>query len=168
MTKSTTAGTTLRCIGQLAACLTAASTLALATSLPATAQQSDTSHMVSYQTALAFDDVTFGLENAITDRGLVVDHISHVGEMLERTRADVGSDVVLFEQAEVYSFCSASLSRKVMEANPMNITFCPYDIFVAQQPGEETTTIGFRAFPEGEMQLIQTLLNDIVLEAIEE
>ncbi|APG48511.1 DUF302 domain-containing protein [Phaeobacter porticola] len=154
-------------IRAVAALSLVAATLPLA-ALPAAAEQAGTPDRVSYETTLAFDDVIFGLESAITDRGLVVDHVSHVGEMLERTREDVGSDVVLFQQAEVYSFCSASLSRQVMEASPMNITFCPYDIFVAQQPDSETTTIGFRAFPEGEMQLIQTLLNDIVLEAIEE
>lgn len=124
--------------------------------------------MVSYQTTLSYDDVTFGLESAITDRGLVIDHVSHVGDMLERTRADVGSDVVLFDKANVYSFCSAALSRKVMEANPMNIAFCPYGIFVAKRPGEETVTIGFRTFPEGDMQLIHSLLEEIVQEAIEE
>ncbi|UWQ28533.1 DUF302 domain-containing protein [Leisingera sp. M523] len=124
--------------------------------------------MVSYTTPLSFDDVTFGLESAITNRGLRIDHISHVGDMLERTRADVGSDIVLFEHAQVFSFCSAKLSRQVMEANPMNITFCPYDIFVAQPPGAEDVTIGFRAFPEGEMQVIHDLLDGIVQEAIEE
>ena len=124
--------------------------------------------MVSYTTPLPFDDVTFGLESAITNRGLRIDHISHVGDMLERTRADVGSDVVLFERADVYSFCSAKLSRQVMEADPLNITFCPYDIFVAQRPGEDTVTIGYRAFPQGEMQTIQSLIDEIVQEAIEE
>jgi len=136
------------------------------TPIPAAAGEED--QIVSYQTTLSFDDVTFGLENAITDRGLLVDHTSHVGDMLERTREDVGSDVVLFEQAKVYSFCSARLSREVMEANPMNIAFCPYDIFVAQVPGADSVAIGFRAFPEGEMQVIQSLLDEIVLEAIEE
>ncbi|MCF6430638.1 DUF302 domain-containing protein [Leisingera sp. MMG026] len=124
--------------------------------------------MVSYTTSLPFDDVTFGLESAITNRGLRIDHISHVGDMLERTRADVGSDIVLFEHAQVFSFCSAKLSRQVMEANPMNITFCPYDIFVAQTPGADDVTIGFRAFPEGEMQVIHDLVDGIVQEAIEE
>nr|WP_241479060.1 DUF302 domain-containing protein [Leisingera sp. ANG-M1] len=124
--------------------------------------------MVSYTTALSYDDVTFGLESAITNRGLVIDHVSHVGEMLERTRGDVGSDLVLFARAQVFSFCSAKLSRQVMEADPMNIAFCPYGIFVAQQPGAEYVTIGFRAFPEGDMQLIHDLLDGIVQEAIEE
>ncbi|WP_291727823.1 DUF302 domain-containing protein [Leisingera sp. F5] len=137
---------------------------ALALSTGAAAAQD----MVSYTTPLSFDDVTFGLESAVTNRGLRIDHISHVGDMLERTRADVGSDIVLFEHAQVFSFCSAKLSRQVMEANPMNITFCPYDIFVAQPPGAENVTIGFRAFPEGEMQVIHDLLDGIVQEAIEE
>ena len=146
---------------------TIAATCALGTLLlsPAQVQAQD---MVSFETGLAYDDVTFGLESAITDRGFVVDHISHVGDMLERTRADVGSDVVLFQQADVYSFCSATLSRQVMEADPMNITFCPYDIFVAQRPGEDKVTVGFRAFPAGEMQVIQSLLSEIAQEAIEE
>jgi len=142
--------------------LIAAAALALA------AQAATAQDMVSHTTTLAYDDVTFGLENAITGRGLVIDHVSHVGGMLERTRGDVGSDVVLFSQAQVFSFCSAKLSRQVMEANPMNIAYCPYDIFVAQQPGAEEVTIGFRALPEGEMQVIQDLLDGIVQEAIEE
>ena len=124
--------------------------------------------MVSYTTTMDFDDVTFGIENAITDLGLVVDNISHVGDMLERTREATGSDVVLFDAAEVYSFCSATLSRQVMEADPMNIVFCPYDIFVAQLPGSDEVTVGFRQYPEGAMQLIQTMLDGVVQEAIAE
>lgn len=144
--------------------VTAAAATATVLTLTASAQAQG---MVSYTTPMPFDDVTFGLESAITNRGLLVDHISHVGEMLERTRADVGSDIVLFENADVYSFCSAQLSRQVMEADPMNIMFCPYDIFVAQLPGKDEVTIGYRAFPEGDMQVIQQLIDGIVREAIE-
>lgn len=123
--------------------------------------------MVTYKTDQSFDDVTFGLESAILDRGLVVDAISHVGDMLERTRADVGSDNVLFEKADVYSFCSASVSRKVMEANPMNIVFCPYDIFIAQMPDTpDEVIIGYRSFPDGPMQEVQSLLDSIAKSAI--
>ncbi len=141
----------------------------LATALAFSAQMAAAQEMVTYQTDLSFDDVIFGLENAILDEGLVVDNVSHVGEMLERTRADVGSDVVLFEKAEVFSFCSAKVSRAVMEADPMNIVFCPYDIFVAEladNPGH--ITIGYRQYPEGAMQQVQSLLDGIVQSAIEE
>ena len=123
--------------------------------------------VVTYETDQSFDDVLFGLENAILDEGLVVDHVSHAGEMLERTRADLGSDVVLFLKADIYSFCSAALSRKVMEADPMNIRFCPYDIFVTVNPQTpETTTIGYRSFPEGEMKEVEALLDGIARAAI--
>ena len=47
----------------------------------------------------SFEDATFGIESAIIDRGLVIDYVSHVGEMLNRTGADVGSDVKLLRQA---------------------------------------------------------------------
>ncbi|PRY91853.1 DUF302 domain-containing protein [Donghicola tyrosinivorans] len=122
---------------------------------------------VIYETDQSFDDVTFGLESAIIDAGLVIDHISHTGEMLERTRADIGSDKVLFQAADVYSFCSASVSRSVMEADLKNVMYCPYDIFVmvaADKP--DTTVIGYRPFPEGPMQEVQQMLDGIVRNAI--
>ncbi len=122
---------------------------------------------VTYETDQSFDDVIFGLESAILDAGLVIDSVSHTGEMLERTRADLGSDVVLFSEADVYSFCSAALSRKVMEADPMNIRFCPYDIFVLVRPdAPDTTVIGFNRYPDGPMQEVQTLLDGIARAAI--
>lgn len=124
--------------------------------------------MVTYTTQQSFGDVTFGVENAILNKGLIPENVSHVGEMLERTRADVGSEVVLFQEAEVFSFCSAALSRKVMEADVMNIGFCPYDIFVMQLPDSEEVTIGYRGYPEGAMQEVQSLLDEIVKEAIGE
>jgi uncharacterized protein (DUF302 family) len=139
----------------------------LAAALGLAAQTTTAQEMVTYTTDQSFGDVAFGLESAILDQGLVIDHVSHVGEMLERTRADVGSDVVLYEQADAYSFCSATLSREVMEADPMNIAFCPYDIFIAERAdatGE--VTIGYRKFPEGEMQKVETLLDTIARAAI--
>lgn len=123
--------------------------------------------MITYDTDQSFDDVVFGLESAILDEGLVIDSVSHTGEMLERTRGDLGSDVVLYLNADVFSFCSAKLSREVMEADPMNIVFCPYDIFVMVRPDTpDVTTIGFRSYPEGEMKKIEALLDGIARSAI--
>ncbi len=113
-----------------------------------------------------FEDTVFSVESAILDAGLVIDLTSHTGEMLERTRADVGSDIVLFENAEIFSFCSARLSRKVMEADIMNIVHCPYRIFVMQPGGSDQVTVGFKSMPDGAMQEIQTLLDGIVKEAL--
>ena len=123
--------------------------------------------MVSYTTGESFDDVIFSLENAILDEGLVVDSISHTGDMLERTKKDVGSDVTIFKKADIYSFCSAKLSREVMEANPMNLMFCPYDIFVAVTPDKpDETIVGFRSYPDGEMKLVEALLDRIARSAV--
>lgn len=112
----------------------------------------------------SFEDATFAVESAIVGRGLVIDYVSHTGEMLARTAADVGSDVELFKAADVFLFCSAQVSREVMEANPMNIAFCPYGIFVTDTAGE--ISVGYRNYPEGEMQKVQALLDEIVQEAI--
>lgn len=141
--------------------------LVLAAGLTMAASAALSDGIVTYTTDESFDDVVFGLENAILDQGLVVDGTSHVGEMLERTKADVGSDITVFLKADVYSFCSAKLSRKVMEVDPMNIRFCPYDIFVAQLPDNpDQTIIGYREFPEGEMKEVQALLDTIARSAI--
>ncbi len=114
----------------------------------------------------SFEDATFGVESAIVGRGLVVDYVSRVGEMLDRTRADVGSDVTLFTAADIFVFCSAVLSRKMMEADPFNIAHCPYGVFVAEMGGE--VLVGYRTYPEGPMQEVQALLDDIAKEAVGE
>ena len=46
--------------------------------------------VTAYQVEAAFEDVRFDLENAIVNRGLVIDYVSHIGTMLERTGEDVG------------------------------------------------------------------------------
>lgn len=122
--------------------------------------------VTTYETEASFEDTAFAVEQAIVGRGLVVDFVSHVGEMLARTRSDVGSDVELFDAADVFLFCSAVTSRSVMEADPLNIAHCPYGIFVTDRDGE--VTVGYRNLPEGPMQEVQTLLDDIVREAIEQ
>jgi len=122
--------------------------------------------IISYTTDESFEDVIFGLENAIVDAGLVVDSVSHTGEMLERTKADVGSEVTIFQKADIYSFCSAAISRRVMEADPMNVVYCPYDIFVIQMPDDDKITIGFRGYPDGPMEEVEALLDGIAKSAI--
>lgn len=111
----------------------------------------------------SFEDAAFGVESAIIDRGLVVDYVSHVGDMLNRTASDVGAEETIFEAANVYLFCSAILSRKMMEADPANVIHCPYGVFVSEREGE--VAIGYRTYPEGPMQEVQMLLDEIAREA---
>lgn len=114
----------------------------------------------------SFEDATFAVESAIVDRGLVIDYVSHVGTMLARTKGDVGGSEDLFKSAQVFIFCSAVVSRKVMEADPGNIAFCPYGIFVAEAgDGSGKVQIGYRNMPAGPMQEVQQLLDDIAKEA---
>jgi len=139
--------------------------LALATMLAATPALAD--GPVTRTVEDSFDNVAFAVESAIVGRGLVIDHVSHVGEMLERTRADVGSDVVLFTQADVFLFCSATVSRQVMEADPMNIQHCPYAIFVAEQPDAPgQVVVGYNDYADPSMAPVRTLLESIVDEAL--
>lgn len=112
----------------------------------------------------SFDDATFAVENAILGKGLVIDYVSHTGDMLNRTGADVGSDIEIFAAADIFLFCSAQLSREVMEVEHMNIAHCPYGIFVADRGGE--VMIGYRNYPDGEMQKVQALLDEIAQEAL--
>lgn len=119
---------------------------------------------VTYDFEGSFEDAAFGVESAIVNRGLVVDYVSHVGEMLNRTGADVGSEQKIFEEADIFIFCSALLSRKVMEADPMNVAHCPYGVFVAER--EDNVIVGYRTYPDGPMQEVQALLDEIAREAV--
>ena len=114
----------------------------------------------------SFDDTTFALESAIVGRGLVIDYVSHVGDMLERTRADMGSDVVLFSNAQIFLFCSANVSRQAMEADWQNIAFCPYGVSVIERPGEPVA-IGYLHRDADSMAPVNALLHAIVAEVAE-
>ena len=105
--------------------------------------------VTAYQVSAAFDDVRFDLENAIVNHGLVIDYVSHIGDMLDRTAQDVGSQKQIFVKAQSMLFCSANLSRKVMEAAAANIAYCPYSVFVYETPDQPgTVTVGYRHLGE--------------------
>ncbi len=144
-----------------------AAAVAALTTPPAFADSHGAGQATTYDFDGSFDDATFAVESAIVGAGLVIDYVSHTGEMLNRTGADVGSEVKIFEAADIFLFCSAVLSRKVMEADPMNLAHCPpYGIFVAEREGK--VMIGYRNYPpEGEMQEVQALLDQLAREAAE-
>ena len=114
-----------------------------------------------------FEDAAFGVETAIVGQGLVIDYVSHVGEMLNRTKDDVGGSKDLFNAANIYLFCSASLSRKVMEVDPVNIAHCPYGVIVMES-SDGKVQIGYREMPDGPMKEVEALLDGIVREAVGE
>jgi uncharacterized protein (DUF302 family) len=107
--------------------------------LPALA--ADDNLVVRYSAKAKFENVRDDLINAITGRGLVVDHNSHVAAMLDRTGKDLGATRKMFgtDQGQVFSFCSATVSRQTMEADPHNIVFCPYSLAVYSALAEPGT-----------------------------
>ncbi len=134
------------------------STLALILPMAAAAEDN---RVVAYDGS--FEDATFAVETAIVGQGLVIDYVSHVGDMLNRTGADVGSDRMLYKAADIFVFCSAVVSREVMEEDPANIAHCPYGIFVVED--DNGVTIGRRDYPAGAMDKVEAMLDVIIDEA---
>ncbi len=140
---------------------------------PAISGVAAASEIFSRQTEAAFEDVRQDVSDAIINRGYVIDYTAKIGDMLERTASDVGSTRKVYSGAETAQFCSAVLSRRMMEADPANIAFCPYVVFYfhkADQPG--VVHVGFRKLPEdgsaeskASRQEINRLLTEIVEEA---
>lgn len=92
---------------------------------------------VSIQAAKgSFEEVKERLVTSIENRGLVLNYTARIGSMLERTGKDIGRARQVYANAEVLEFCSASVSRSTMEADPRNIVFCPYAIAVYTLPNE--------------------------------
>ena len=92
-----------------------------------------------------FNDIKAFLISAIEERGIKINNTSYISKMLQRTGEDVGDARPIYKNAEAIEFCSATLSRDMMQANPHNIVFCPYTILIyeiADDPG--TTYLSYR------------------------
>jgi hypothetical protein len=121
----------------------------------------------------SFENVKEEAVDAIVKRGLVIDYTAHVGAMLARTAKDVGASKTIYTDAQSLLFCSATLSRRTMEADPASIAFCPYAIFVYALPDSPGTTyIGYRPLPligspqsKAAIDAVNVLLEGIVREA---
>ena len=111
--------------------------LAVLTTLCSAALAAGPHPLVSYSKKAKFEDVREDLKSAIEGQGLVIDYHSHFNKMIERTGKDLGATRKVYVDAQAYVFCSAALSRKMMEADPANASMCPYSITVyasAQEP----------------------------------
>jgi uncharacterized protein (DUF302 family) len=146
-------------------------------SLSTVARAADSELVVRYSAKAKFENVREDLVNAITGRGLVVDHTSHVAKMLDRTGKDLGKTMKMYgeDQGQVFSFCSAVVSRATMEADPHNIAFCPYTIAVystLKEPG--TVFVAYKRLPrpvgsaasKASLQAVETLLDELAREAL--
>jgi hypothetical protein len=128
----------------------------------------------TYSKKGSYEDVKFELNDAIIRRGLAIDYTGHINSMLERTGADVGSTRRVYKNAEFFMFCSAKLSRAMIEADPANLGYCPYVVFLyeaADKPGE--IVAGYRRpLPSGNaasnpaLAAVEELLDGIVKDAV--
>ena len=131
-------------------------------------------YMVSYKKAGKFEDVVEAVRLSITEQGLVVNNVSHIGKMLARTGKDLGAGKSIYLHAQALEFCSATVSRATMEADPHNIVFCPYIIAVyelSEEPGQiylsyRRPEIVGDAASRKSLRAVETLVDGIVQEAL--
>ncbi|HET9462346.1 MAG TPA: DUF302 domain-containing protein, partial [Thiobacillus sp.] len=69
---------------------------------------------------------------------------NNIATMLERTGKDLGATRRVYENAEQFEFCSATVSRRMMEADPHAIVMCPYSVAVYTVPGDKTVYLAYR------------------------
>jgi uncharacterized protein (DUF302 family) len=132
--------------------------------------------VVSYQkNGAKFEDVRDDLKAAIESRGFVIDYQSHIHTMLERTGKDLGAPKPIYADAQALQFCSAKLSRKMMEADPHNVVMCPYTLVVyatAAKPDQVFVAYRRAMRPRGGpaanavLREVDTLLDGIAREAV--
>ncbi|MEA3640514.1 MAG: DUF302 domain-containing protein [Lamprobacter sp.] len=108
---------------------------------------------VVYESDSRFSDVMDGLKLAIEQRGMFINNVMQMNEMLERTGADLDLGGPLFGQAESVEFCSAVLSRKMISEDPRRIVNCPFIIAVYTLPdAPDTTYVAHRKIPVAETE----------------
>lgn len=111
--------------------------LAVLSSQQAFAAKEGKEPVVIYTFNADYEEVWDGLQAALHARGLTVSSVSHVGDMLERTGKELGRTKKIYGKARVLEFCSAVLSRDMLEKNPHFLSFCPYQIMVYTLPENE-------------------------------
>ncbi|MCF7985442.1 MAG: DUF302 domain-containing protein [Thiohalocapsa sp.] len=106
-----------------------------------------------YQSESSFEDVMDALKLAIQERGMYINNVMHMDEMLDRTGKDLGMDEDIYTAADSIEFCSAVLSRKMTSEDPIRIVNCPFIISVYRLPDEpDTTYLAHRTFPAEEIE----------------
>jgi uncharacterized protein (DUF302 family) len=92
-----------------------------------------------------YDDVRMDLNTAVLATGVSIQSQGNVAAMLGKTAADLGATQTVYAHAEFIAMCSARYSRALMEADPLNMAFCPFTVFIYEttaKPGE--IVIGYR------------------------
>ncbi len=121
-----------------------------------------------------FDEVFGDLQDAVINRGLVIDYVGDVGKMLERTAdAAKGSDAKApYLNARYMQFCSAVATHQAVEADVQNLAMCPYVVFAYEartDPGK--VSVGYRQIelaPSTASQAAQAKVHSLLQEVVNE
>ncbi|MHB0974628.1 MAG: DUF302 domain-containing protein [Thiobacillus sp.] len=111
--------------------------------LPLSAMASE-GYTVLFKTQGTFQDVRDSLQFAIEGRGLKINHTNKIAEMLARTGPEVGATKQVYVDGEQFEFCSATISRQMMEADPHAMVMCPYIVSVYTIPNDKNVYIAYR------------------------
>ena len=77
-----------------------------------------------------FADTLDAVKEIIKGRGINIAHTLPPSDMLERTGPAFGITDQVLKDGEIVEFCSAKISHQLIQANPENITLCPFTISV--------------------------------------
>lgn len=140
--------------------------------LPLTALAAE-SYTVLFKAQGSYQDVRDNLQMAIEGKGLKITSTNHIADMLDRTGKDIGETRKVYENAEQFEFCSATISRHMMEADPHAIVMCPYSVVVYQVPDDKAVYLAYRkpaatrnAALKKPLAEMETLLSDIIKDAM--
>ncbi|BBP04900.1 hypothetical protein TPL01_13110 [Sulfuriferula plumbiphila] len=97
-----------------------------------------------------FEFIRDAVAAAVEGQGLKINHFNKISAMLDNTAAAVGDTRKIYLDAEQMEFCSATISRQMMEADPHSVAMCPYIISVYNLPADpKTIYISYRKPPLG-------------------
>ena len=99
---------------------------------------------VTFKAKGKYEDVRDQVQAAIEGKGLKINHMNQIAGMLERTGKDLGATKKVYVGGEQFEFCSSTISRAMMEADPHAIVMCPYIISVYTVPNDQTVYVSYR------------------------
>jgi uncharacterized protein (DUF302 family) len=116
---------------------------------------------VVFKTQGTFQDVRDALQIAIEGKGLKINHTNMIADMLERTGKDLGATRQVYVDGEQFEFCSARVSREMMEADPHAIVMCPYIVSVYTVPSDKNVYLAYRKPATSKNPALKKALADV-------
>jgi uncharacterized protein (DUF302 family) len=117
-----------------------------------------------------FHEVAHNIRAAILGKGIHIAHVLPASGMLSRTGSAFGYEKPVYANAELYEFCSASISHKLARQNPDNIVLCPFTIGVytlTDEPGMVRITYRIPTGKPGSDEVVKEVV-DLISGIIED